>query len=546
MNTPPSDDTPSASVRYDGLPDKNVNSFVADFSLKTRWQKQDITYFLASFSTDLPESEQRQAIADALAVWSAVVPLNFREVDSASRADMVMGFGTGNHCDLYATANTACPATAGQGGAFDGPGGTLAHCYFPPGSGGPSAGDCHFDDAETWADNDATPTQIRLLETAIHEIGHGLGLGHSDVREAMMFPSYQPDQRKLTLGDDDIGGVQELYGARDGRVRPQSPVQPEMPANIPTSPSDPAALDADGDGIDADTELFILGTDPNNADTDQDGLLDIEVAFGLNPLNPDTDGDGASDGDEVAVGTNPFVPDLGSTAVGAFAGVYCGSDSEGAPLVMTVFDDGSILASLNVLQFGFDTVVGLFGGVDGEGNVLMVSFDYFFALSGSINGGVATGDLETSAGFVGSWQASIEADGDCSAAGNDGGGGFCADTCPFSFDGECDDGRVGADTLLCLPGTDCSDCGPLESDAGLCSDVCIFSFDGECDDGRIGADSALCFAGTDCSDCGPLAKTGAPAARRAALPSTDVYQPIPALKQPTKSAVHRRVTRWSR
>lgn len=36
----------------------------------------------------------------------------------------------------------------------------------------------------------------------------------------------------------------------------------------------------------------------------------------------------------------------------------------------------------------------------------------------------------------------------------------CVDTCGFAHDGECDDGRPGADTDLCDPGTDCSDCGP--------------------------------------------------------------------------------------
>jgi len=542
MNPP--NGSPSPSVRYDGLPDKSANSFVAEFSLKTRWQKQSISYFLAGFTSDLPQAAQRQAFADALAVWSNVVPLDFTEVNAASQADMVIGFGTEDHCELYAAAQTACPAEEGQGGAFDGPSGTLAHCYFPPGSGGPSAGDCHFDDAEDWADNDATPSQIRLLETAIHEIGHALGLGHSDVSAAVMFPSYMPDQRKLQLGGDDVLGIQELYGARDGAMRPASVPRRDMPTGVPTTPSDGAALDADGDGIDGDTELFILGTDPNNPDTDNDGLLDIEVAFGLNPLNPDTDGDGALDGDEVAAGTNPLVPDLGSVDAGAFSGVYCGEDSEGAPLVITVFDDGSVLGSLTVVQFGFETVVGLIGGVDGDGNMLMISFDYFFALGGTIGGGFASGESETAGGFLGAWSATFDPSGDCGRFG-DGGGGFCSDDCEFSFDGECDDGRIGALTAFCLPGTDCFDCGPLSTDSGVCSDDCDFAGDGECDDGRVGAITDFCFPGTDCFDCGPLAKIEASPKRGSGevLPNTNVYQPVPALRQSVTSSVHQRVSR---
>lgn len=37
----------------------------------------------------------------------------------------------------------------------------------------------------------------------------------------------------------------------------------------------------------------------------------------------------------------------------------------------------------------------------------------------------------------------------------------CNDTCRFSGDNECDDGRTGSHTALCEPGTDCSDCGPM-------------------------------------------------------------------------------------
>ncbi|KKL11905.1 hypothetical protein LCGC14_2541090, partial [marine sediment metagenome] len=43
-------------------------------------------------------------------------------------------------------------------------------------------------------------------------------------------------------------------------------------------------VDTDGDGIDDQTEIFVWGTDPNNPDTDGDGLLDSEVDFGLDPL----------------------------------------------------------------------------------------------------------------------------------------------------------------------------------------------------------------------------------------------------------------------
>ena len=60
------------------------------------------------------------------------------------------------------------------------------------------------------------------------------------------------------------------------------------------------ASDKDGDGLTKSTEKEI-GTDPNNPDTDGDGLNDGEEfkTFFTAPLNPDTDGDGLKDGEEV-------------------------------------------------------------------------------------------------------------------------------------------------------------------------------------------------------------------------------------------------------
>ncbi len=73
---------------------------------------------------------------------------------------------------------------------------------------------------------------------------------------------------------------------------------------------DPNNPDTDGDGVldgdeDGDSdgltniEEYQLGTDPNNPDTDGDGLPDgWEKQYGLSPTSRDTDGDGTPDGDE--------------------------------------------------------------------------------------------------------------------------------------------------------------------------------------------------------------------------------------------------------
>jgi len=72
----------------------------------------------------------------------------------------------------------------------------------------------------------------------------------------------------------------------------------------------------------------------------------------------------------------------------------------------------------------------------------------------------------------------------------------CTDTCPYSSDGECDDGGPGAEYAWCRGGSDCTDCG------FRCLNTCALSDDGVCDDGGDGADTGLCMEGTDCNDCG--------------------------------------------
>ena len=68
-----------------------------------------------------------------------------------------------------------------------------------------------------------------------------------------------------------------------------------------------AEADPDRDGLPNDVEAA-LGTDPENPDTDNDGLSDGEEVntYGTSPVDFDTDGDGIGDGEEVNnYGTDP-------------------------------------------------------------------------------------------------------------------------------------------------------------------------------------------------------------------------------------------------
>ena len=74
--------------------------------------------------------------------------------------------------------------------------------------------------------------------------------------------------------------------------------------------TDPNNPDSDGDGLKDGDEVLIYSTDPRNPDTDGDGLRDFDEinTHKTNPNLADTDADGISDGLEWAQGTDPLVP----------------------------------------------------------------------------------------------------------------------------------------------------------------------------------------------------------------------------------------------
>lgn len=170
---------------------RNLYSFIGN-----PWPSGSVlNYHLTSDGTTIRKRALERIFGNAFTKWSRVADVSFEMVSEVNDADIVIRFFSGNHNDGY---------------PFDGRFGVLAHAFSP------RDGRTHFDSDEVWAPNlrilDATAGSFDLLTVAIHEIGHILGLGHSSVQNAVMWPSVRSQTRKARLDRDDRQGIRALYG----------------------------------------------------------------------------------------------------------------------------------------------------------------------------------------------------------------------------------------------------------------------------------------------------------------------------------------------
>ena len=168
------------------------------FTTLCKWPKTNLTFAFDVGTNDVAGTGEFDAVRASTATWAAASPLTFTEVATSASPDVLAGWRPAADPDHSMV------------------GGVLAHADFPPGCSvitNSLPKPLHFDDEEhTWTIG-ASAGAFDVETVSLHEFGHILGLAHSSVTGAVMFPFVSDNHTLRTLTPDDVAAIQSLYGA---------------------------------------------------------------------------------------------------------------------------------------------------------------------------------------------------------------------------------------------------------------------------------------------------------------------------------------------
>ncbi len=134
-------------------------------------------------------------------------------------------------------------------------------------------------------------TEIKLSDQVLLDLSAGAAYTTTENLNSYQITDFNDAWLKFGVGLTFTGENLNSDKDQDGLTKREE-------LELGTDPNNP---DTDGDGLNDGAEMKQYNTDPKNADSDKDGLKDGEevTKYKTSPVKADTDSDGLSDGEEV-------------------------------------------------------------------------------------------------------------------------------------------------------------------------------------------------------------------------------------------------------